>query len=176
MNSLSILFVCCPLCLMCNMCSFSIRDTEFCWQRIIHRASATPFTMEQGQSEMNILSNGKSHNLGDDVDVPMKTSLEDDQWVFLVLHKHVQVQSQVYVFHEFVIANELRNWLGECGLNACLLLFSMIACLFYCVNGWILVQKWHWNSQVWQVQTEFHFNLLFLAWMNHTLWTMLGMK
>ncbi|XP_061689083.1 sodium-coupled neutral amino acid transporter 3-like [Syngnathoides biaculeatus] len=35
--------------------------------------------MEEAQSEMNILSNGKSHNLGDDVDVPMKTSLEEDQ-------------------------------------------------------------------------------------------------
>ncbi|KAM9799860.1 sodium-coupled neutral amino acid transporter 3-like isoform X1 [Syngnathus typhle] len=35
--------------------------------------------MEQAQSEMNILSNGKSHNLGDDVDVPIKTLLEDDQ-------------------------------------------------------------------------------------------------
>ncbi|XP_077386215.1 sodium-coupled neutral amino acid transporter 3-like isoform X2 [Festucalex cinctus] len=36
--------------------------------------------MEQAHSEMNILSNGKSHSLGDDVDVPMKTSLEDDQF------------------------------------------------------------------------------------------------
>ncbi|XP_077429702.1 sodium-coupled neutral amino acid transporter 3-like [Vanacampus margaritifer] len=35
--------------------------------------------MEQAHSEMNILSNGKSHALGDDVDVPMKTLLEDDQ-------------------------------------------------------------------------------------------------
>ncbi|XP_061640538.1 sodium-coupled neutral amino acid transporter 3-like isoform X2 [Phyllopteryx taeniolatus] len=36
--------------------------------------------MEQAQSETNILSNGKSHNLGDDVDVPMKTLLEEDQF------------------------------------------------------------------------------------------------
>ncbi|XP_061544647.1 sodium-coupled neutral amino acid transporter 3-like [Phycodurus eques] len=35
--------------------------------------------MEQAQSVTNILSNGKSHNLGDDVDVPMKTLLEEDQ-------------------------------------------------------------------------------------------------
>ncbi|XP_051931436.1 sodium-coupled neutral amino acid transporter 3-like isoform X1 [Hippocampus zosterae] len=35
--------------------------------------------MDQAQSEMNILANGKSYNLGDDVDVPMKTSLDDDQ-------------------------------------------------------------------------------------------------
>ncbi|XP_041809043.1 sodium-coupled neutral amino acid transporter 3-like [Chelmon rostratus] len=35
--------------------------------------------MEAGQSEMNILSNGKSHDLGDDVGVPMKTLLEEDQ-------------------------------------------------------------------------------------------------
>ncbi|XP_053172437.1 sodium-coupled neutral amino acid transporter 3-like [Scomber japonicus] len=35
--------------------------------------------MEPAQSEMNILSNGKSHDLGDDVGVPMKTLLEEDQ-------------------------------------------------------------------------------------------------
>lgn len=38
--------------------------------------------MEPAHSEMNILSNGKSHDLGDDVGVPMKTLLEEDQWVF----------------------------------------------------------------------------------------------
>lgn len=35
--------------------------------------------MEPSQSEMNILSNGKSHDLGDDMGVPMKTLMEDDQ-------------------------------------------------------------------------------------------------
>ncbi|XP_042258197.1 sodium-coupled neutral amino acid transporter 3 isoform X1 [Thunnus albacares] len=35
--------------------------------------------MEPAQSEMNILSNGKSHDLRDDVGVPMKTLLEEDQ-------------------------------------------------------------------------------------------------
>ncbi|GAA6221939.1 sodium-coupled neutral amino acid transporter 3-like isoform X1 [Lates japonicus] len=35
--------------------------------------------MEPAQSEMNILSNGKSHDLGDDMSVPMKTMLEEDQ-------------------------------------------------------------------------------------------------
>uniref|UniRef100_A0A3Q1BX61 Amino acid transporter transmembrane domain-containing protein n=1 Tax=Amphiprion ocellaris TaxID=80972 RepID=A0A3Q1BX61_AMPOC len=35
--------------------------------------------MESSQSEMNILSNGKSHNLVDDVGMPMKTMLEEDQ-------------------------------------------------------------------------------------------------
>ncbi|XP_056253975.1 sodium-coupled neutral amino acid transporter 3 isoform X1 [Seriola aureovittata] len=35
--------------------------------------------MEPAQSEMNILSNGKSHDLGDDMGVPMKTLLEEDQ-------------------------------------------------------------------------------------------------
>ncbi|XP_029287463.1 sodium-coupled neutral amino acid transporter 3 isoform X2 [Cottoperca gobio] len=34
--------------------------------------------MEPSQSEMNILSNGKSHDLGCDVGVPMKTMLEED--------------------------------------------------------------------------------------------------
>ncbi|KAM3622270.1 uncharacterized protein V6R79_022377 [Siganus canaliculatus] len=34
--------------------------------------------METSQSEMNILSNGKSHGLADDVGVPMKTQLEED--------------------------------------------------------------------------------------------------
>ncbi|XP_040889966.1 sodium-coupled neutral amino acid transporter 3 isoform X2 [Toxotes jaculatrix] len=36
--------------------------------------------MEPAQSEMNILSNGKSHDLGDDMAVPMKTLLEEDQF------------------------------------------------------------------------------------------------
>ncbi|XP_070697398.1 sodium-coupled neutral amino acid transporter 3 isoform X2 [Pempheris klunzingeri] len=36
--------------------------------------------MEPAQSEMNILSNGKSRDLGDDVGVPMKTLLEEDQF------------------------------------------------------------------------------------------------
>ncbi|XP_029991065.1 sodium-coupled neutral amino acid transporter 3 isoform X2 [Sphaeramia orbicularis] len=36
--------------------------------------------MEPSQSEMNILSNGKSHDLGDDMSVPMKTLLEEDQY------------------------------------------------------------------------------------------------
>lgn len=35
--------------------------------------------METSQSEMNILSNGKSHDLGDNSGVPMKTLPEDDQ-------------------------------------------------------------------------------------------------
>ncbi|XP_012773985.2 sodium-coupled neutral amino acid transporter 3 isoform X1 [Maylandia zebra] len=35
--------------------------------------------MEPSQSEMNILSNGKSHDLGDDVGVPLKTMLDEDQ-------------------------------------------------------------------------------------------------
>ncbi|KAM9409857.1 sodium-coupled neutral amino acid transporter 3 isoform 2-T4 [Pholidichthys leucotaenia] len=36
--------------------------------------------MEPSQSEMNILSNGKYHDLGDDVGVPVKTMLEEDQY------------------------------------------------------------------------------------------------
>uniref|UniRef100_A0AAX7VG98 Amino acid transporter transmembrane domain-containing protein n=1 Tax=Astatotilapia calliptera TaxID=8154 RepID=A0AAX7VG98_ASTCA len=36
--------------------------------------------MEPSQSEMNILSNGKSHDLGDDVGVPLKTMLDEDQY------------------------------------------------------------------------------------------------
>ncbi|XP_047438668.1 sodium-coupled neutral amino acid transporter 3 isoform X2 [Mugil cephalus] len=36
--------------------------------------------MEPSQSEMNILSNGKSHDLVDDVGVPMKTFLDEDQF------------------------------------------------------------------------------------------------
>ncbi|XP_040015071.1 sodium-coupled neutral amino acid transporter 3-like isoform X2 [Xiphias gladius] len=36
--------------------------------------------MEPAQSEMNILSNGKSHDLGDDMGMPMKTLLEEDQF------------------------------------------------------------------------------------------------
>ncbi|KAG7244676.1 hypothetical protein INR49_029695 [Caranx melampygus] len=36
--------------------------------------------MEPAQSEMNILSNGKSHDLGDDMGFPMKTLLEEDQF------------------------------------------------------------------------------------------------
>ncbi|XP_060898980.1 sodium-coupled neutral amino acid transporter 3 isoform X1 [Labrus mixtus] len=35
--------------------------------------------MDSSQSEMNILSNGKSHDLGDDLGVPMKTFPEEDQ-------------------------------------------------------------------------------------------------
>ncbi|KAM9859539.1 sodium-coupled neutral amino acid transporter 3 [Aulostomus maculatus] len=35
--------------------------------------------MEPTQSEMSILTNGKSHDLSDDVGVPMKTLLEEDQ-------------------------------------------------------------------------------------------------
>ncbi|XP_030585716.1 sodium-coupled neutral amino acid transporter 3 isoform X1 [Archocentrus centrarchus] len=35
--------------------------------------------MEHSQSEMNILSNGKSHDLGDDGGVPLKTMLDEDQ-------------------------------------------------------------------------------------------------
>ncbi|XP_074523858.1 sodium-coupled neutral amino acid transporter 3 isoform X1 [Halichoeres trimaculatus] len=35
--------------------------------------------MEPSQSEMNILSNGKSHDLGDDMGVPVKTFPEEDQ-------------------------------------------------------------------------------------------------
>ncbi|XP_045932115.1 sodium-coupled neutral amino acid transporter 3 [Micropterus dolomieu] len=35
--------------------------------------------MDPAESEMNILSNGKSHDLRDDADVPMKTFLEEDQ-------------------------------------------------------------------------------------------------
>lgn len=35
--------------------------------------------MEPSQSEMNILSNGKSHNLGEDTGVPTKTFPEEDQ-------------------------------------------------------------------------------------------------
>ncbi|MEQ2232285.1 hypothetical protein ILYODFUR_009622 [Ilyodon furcidens] len=33
--------------------------------------------MEPSESEMNILSNGKPHDLGDDMSVPMKTLAED---------------------------------------------------------------------------------------------------
>ncbi|XP_068170460.1 sodium-coupled neutral amino acid transporter 3 isoform X2 [Antennarius striatus] len=36
--------------------------------------------MESAQSETNILSNGKSHDLGEDVGVPMKTILDEDQF------------------------------------------------------------------------------------------------
>ncbi|KAM6928427.1 sodium-coupled neutral amino acid transporter 3-like [Xenentodon cancila] len=36
--------------------------------------------MEPAQSEMNILSNGKSNDLGDDMGMPMKTLLDDDQY------------------------------------------------------------------------------------------------
>ncbi|KAM7006569.1 sodium-coupled neutral amino acid transporter 3 [Tautogolabrus adspersus] len=36
--------------------------------------------MDSSQSEMNILSNGKSHDLGDDLGVPMKTFPEEDQF------------------------------------------------------------------------------------------------
>ncbi|KAM4741724.1 sodium-coupled neutral amino acid transporter 3 [Anableps anableps] len=35
--------------------------------------------MEPAESEMNILSNGKTHDLGDDMSVPMKTLLAEDQ-------------------------------------------------------------------------------------------------
>ncbi|XP_015248099.1 PREDICTED: sodium-coupled neutral amino acid transporter 3-like isoform X1 [Cyprinodon variegatus] len=35
--------------------------------------------MEPAESEMNILSNGKTHDLGDDMNVPMKTLLAEDQ-------------------------------------------------------------------------------------------------
>lgn len=47
--------------------------------------------MEPTQSAMNILSNGKSHDLGDDVGVPMKSLLEEDQWVFSLYYKHRQM-------------------------------------------------------------------------------------
>lgn len=43
--------------------------------------------MEPVQSEMNILSNGKNHDLGDEVGMSMKTQPEDDQWVFFLLIK-----------------------------------------------------------------------------------------
>ncbi|XP_072308558.1 sodium-coupled neutral amino acid transporter 3-like isoform X2 [Eucyclogobius newberryi] len=36
--------------------------------------------MEPSQSEMNILSNGKSHDFGDDASAPMKTQLDEDQY------------------------------------------------------------------------------------------------
>ncbi|XP_038128894.1 sodium-coupled neutral amino acid transporter 3 isoform X2 [Cyprinodon tularosa] len=36
--------------------------------------------MEPAKSEMNILSNGKTHDLGDDMNVPMKTLLAEDQF------------------------------------------------------------------------------------------------
>lgn len=36
--------------------------------------------MEHSQSEMNILSNGKSHDFGEDTGVPMKTQLDEDQY------------------------------------------------------------------------------------------------
>ncbi|XP_015248100.1 PREDICTED: sodium-coupled neutral amino acid transporter 3-like isoform X2 [Cyprinodon variegatus] len=36
--------------------------------------------MEPAESEMNILSNGKTHDLGDDMNVPMKTLLAEDQF------------------------------------------------------------------------------------------------
>ncbi|XP_041836109.1 sodium-coupled neutral amino acid transporter 3 isoform X2 [Melanotaenia boesemani] len=36
--------------------------------------------MEPSQSELNILSNGKTHDLGDDIGIPMKTMLEEDQF------------------------------------------------------------------------------------------------
>lgn len=42
--------------------------------------------MEPAQSDTNILSNGKSHDLGDDVGVPMKTVPEEDQWVFFLCY------------------------------------------------------------------------------------------
>ena len=35
--------------------------------------------MESDQSEMSILANGKGHDLGDDMNVPMKALMEDDQ-------------------------------------------------------------------------------------------------
>lgn len=35
--------------------------------------------MEPAQSEMSILTNGKN-DLGEDMGMPMKTLLEDDQW------------------------------------------------------------------------------------------------
>lgn len=37
--------------------------------------------MEPSQSEMNILSNGKGHDPGDATAVPLKSMLEEDQWV-----------------------------------------------------------------------------------------------
>lgn len=49
--------------------------------------TVTTWMMEPAQSEMNILSNGKSHDLGDDMGMPMKTMLDEDQWVFNLYFK-----------------------------------------------------------------------------------------
>lgn len=48
----------------------------------IHDIEESTWMMDPAESEMNILSNGKSHDLRDDADVPMKTFLDEDQWVF----------------------------------------------------------------------------------------------
>lgn len=52
------------------------------------KKSVPAWTMEPTQSEMNILSNGKSHDPEGDLGMPMKTLPEEDQWVFSLYFKH----------------------------------------------------------------------------------------
>lgn len=59
------------------------------WTHVSWRESVATWIMDPAQSEMNILSNGKHHDLGDDVGVPMKMLPEEDQWVLPVVHKHM---------------------------------------------------------------------------------------
>lgn len=74
----------CLTCYLTHVFSTSALDIQVTHKNCFNRTH-TPnraWIMESSQSEMNILSNGKSHDLGEDVGVPLKTMLDGDQWVF----------------------------------------------------------------------------------------------
>ena len=61
-------------------------ETELDQAHWIQRDRASTATMEGAESEMNILSNGKGHDHGEDMCVPVKMISEEDQWVLSLLN------------------------------------------------------------------------------------------
>lgn len=57
---------------------FVLQRWETYWTLTHIKAVPVISCMEPVQSEMSILVNGKGHDLGDDMNVPMKTVLEED--------------------------------------------------------------------------------------------------
>lgn len=59
--------------------TFKILTDNRYWAHTSQKESVPAWTMDPTQSEMAILSNGKSHDLEGDLAMPMKTLPEEDQ-------------------------------------------------------------------------------------------------
>lgn len=148
--------------------------------------------METDQSEMNTLSNGKTRDLGEDGGVPVKTVLEEDQWVVSLYFKHrgmvacccmlansmprKKALSEWVLFGKNssqVVSTWDEHWLIDVNMRDVVRNSCFVKCMFpfffACCLLWILTQKWCSNTQVclWKF-VELHFCTSLHAFHNNT--------